>query len=97
MTDKDQYLIGYALLDEVIEEHGDSMSPEEKEAIVKAKGVLARFYANETLYEINDMRVSGFNVVKESFSDKIIERIKAYNKSAEDGLDECIKQQTQKE
>lgn len=97
MTDKTMYLMGVRLLQELNYE-SSRLSEEEMAAIEKTKDVLARFYTQECLDDIDFGTDSDDDSCRlEGFCNKHIGRIKAYNKAAEDGIEKYITEQELKE
>lgn len=96
MTDKTMYLIGVRLLQELNNE-SSRLSDEEKAAIEKTKDVLARFYTQECLDDIDFGTDPDDDSCRlEGFCNKHIGRIEAYNKAAEDGIEQYITEQEPK-
>lgn len=90
MTDKNMYLIGVRILDELC----CSYSPVEKEeqaAIKTARSVLSRLYAKECLDDINCGLQENNSRFLEYFCEETIDRIVSYNKGADTGLEEFMK------
>lgn len=97
MTDKTMYLMGVRLLNE-LDYESSRLSDEEQAAIEKTKDVLARFYAQECLADIDfGMNPNDDSCRLEGFCNKHIGRIEAYNKAAEDGMEQYITEQEPKE
>lgn len=97
MTDKTMYLMGVRLLQELNNE-SSRLSDEEQAAIEKTKDVLARFYTQECLDDIDfGTDPDDGSCRLEGFCNKHIDRIEAYNKAAEDGIEQYITEQEPKE
>jgi len=97
MTDKTMYLIGVRLLQELNHE-SSRLSDEEKDAIEKTKDVLARFYTQECIDDIDfGTDLDDDSCRLDVFCNKHIGRIEAYNKAAEDGIEQYITEQETKE
>lgn len=97
MTDKTMYLMGVRLLKE-LDYDSSRLSDEEQAAIEKTKDVLSRFYAQECLADIDfGMDPNDKSIHLEYFCDKHVGRIEAYNKAAEDGIGQYVKEQEPKE
>ena len=97
MTDKTMYLMGVRLLQDLNYE-SSRLSDEENAAIEKTKDVLARFYTQECIDDIDfGMDPDDGSCRLEVFCDKHIGRIEAYNKAAEDGIEQYITEQETKE
>lgn len=97
MTDKTMYLMGVRLLQELNYE-SSRLSDEEQTAIEKTKDVLARFYTQECLDDIDFGTDPDDDSCRlEVFCNKHIGRIEAYNKAAENGIEQYITEQEPKE
>ena len=96
MTDKNIYLIGIRLLNDMDYECS-RLSDEEQKAIETTKNALARLYTQECIADINFGIVEDKSRYLEGFCEKLIGRIKAYNKAAEDGMEQYITEQEPKE
>ena len=97
MTDKTMYLMGVRLLNDMDYE-SSRLSDEEQAAIEKTKDVLARFYTQECLADIDfGMNPNDKSCHLEGFCNKHIGRIEAYNKAAEDGMEQYVTEQEPKE
>ncbi len=91
------YLIGVRLLQELNHE-SLRLSDEEQAAIEKTKDVLARFYTQECLDDIDfGIDPDDDSCRLEVFCNKHIGRIEAYNEAAEDGMEQYITEQESKE
>lgn len=75
MTNKDAYLMAYAVLKDVLDYDARLLSPDENLAVTKAMTAIARLYAEET---IKDVRSTDL----ECFGDKMVKRIHLYNEAA---------------
>lgn len=96
MTDKNFYLIGIRLLDDMDYERS-RLSDEEQKAIETTKNALARLYTQKCIADINFGNAEDKSRYLEYFCEKLIGRIKAYNKAADDGMEQYITEQEQKE
>lgn len=96
MTGKNIYLIGIRLLNDMDYERS-RLSDEEQKAIETAKNALARLYAQECIADIDFGNAEDKSRYLEGFSEKLIGRIKAYNKAAEDGMEQYVTEQESKE
>lgn len=96
MTGKNIYLIGIRLLDDMDYECL-RLSDEEQKAIETTRNALARLYAQECIADINFGNAADNSRYLEVFCEKLIGRIKAYNKAAEDGIEQYITEQEAKE
>ena len=95
MTRKEMYLNCIQMLNDLDYRNSD-LSNDEQEAIQKTQDVLARFYAQECIKEINrGYREQGKDVYLEYFCDETIERAKAYCKGSEIGLREFLENKKQ--
>lgn len=92
MTGKNIYLIGIRLLNDMDYE-SSRLNDEEQKAIETTKNAMARLYAQECIADINFGNAEDKSRYLEGFSEKIIGRIKAYNKAAEDGMEQYITEQ----
>lgn len=96
MTDKDIYLMGIRLLNDLDYERS-LLSDEEQKAVETTKNALARLYAQECIADIDFGNAEDKSRYLECFCEKLIGRIKAYNKAAEDGMEQYIAEQEPKE
>ena len=96
MTGKNIYLIGIRLLNDMDYECS-LLNDEEQKAIGMTKNALARLYAQACIADIDFGNVEDKSCYLEDFSEKIIGRIKAYNKAAEDGIEQYVTEQEPKE
>lgn len=96
MTDKNIYLIGIRLLNDMDYECS-CLSDEEKKAIETTKNALARLYTQECIASIDFGNAEDKSRYLEFFCEKLIGRIKAYNKAAEEGMEQYIAEQEPKE
>ena len=86
MTDKTMYLLGVRLLQDLHYEQS-RMSQAELQAVDTVCDVLSRFYAQECLGDIDyACGSSNHELQLDSFSDRHLRRIDAYNKGGEQGL-----------
>lgn len=92
MTGKDIYLIGIRLLEDM-DYDSSRLSDEEQKAIETTRNALARLYAYECIADINFGNAEDESRHLEVFCEKLIDRIKAYNKAAEDGMEQYITEQ----
>lgn len=89
--------MGVRMLKE-LDHESSLLSDEEQAAIRKTKDVLARFYTQECLADIDfGMNPNDNHCHLEWFCNKHIDRIEAYNKAAEDGIEKYITEQELKE
>lgn len=96
MEDKNIYLIGIRLLDDMDYERS-RLSDEEQKAIETTKNALASLYAQECIADINFGNPKDKSRYLEGFCEKLIGRIKAYNKAAKDGMRQYVTEQEPEE
>ena len=86
MTEKETYMIGLNVLNEVKFMDGSCMTKEEGEAFDMVINVLARLYARETMFDIRCIMGKDKGPSSEVFTEDTIERIRVYHQNAEEGL-----------
>lgn len=84
MTEKETYMIGLNVLNDVRFMESSSMTKGEGEAFDMVINVLARLYARETMFDIRS--IMGKDPSSEVFTEDTIEKIRVYHQNAEEGL-----------